>query len=209
MIAKKTIVTLGAIVVVGYLILRLFTTQSQTTRAVESQQDEFVPALNRSKKQPPPIAGPASLVWKRAAKEGTNPPSNTEPEHANVRIDPRSAVAVVPAKQTPQVTADVYYAQAREALSLVGADPDAEEFWIAAINDPSLSAKQREDLIEDLNEEGFEDPKHPTEEELPLIVNRLLTIEELAPNAMDQVNADSFAEAYKDLWNMYLRLTRQ
>lgn len=171
MIAKKTIVTLGATVVVGYLILRLFTTQSQTTRAVESQQDEFVPALNRSKKQPPPIAGPASLVWKRATKEGTNPPSNTEPEHANVRIDPRSAVAVVPAKQTPQVTA--------------------------------------EDLIEDLNEEGFEDPKHPTEEELPLIVNRLLTIEELAPNAMDQVNADSFAEAYKDLWNMYLRLTRQ
>ena len=40
-------------------------------------------------------------------------------------------------------------------------------------------------------------------------MNRLLTIEELASNAMDQVNADSFAEAYKDLWNMYVRLTRQ
>jgi hypothetical protein len=33
-------------------------------------------------------------------------------------------------------------------------------------------------------------------------LNRLQLIEELAPNAMDQVNADAFAEAYKDLVNM-------
>ena len=98
---------------------------------------------------------------------------------------------------------------ARVALSLVGVDPGAEEYWAMAINDPSLSDSEREDLIEDLNEEGFEDPKNPTLDELPLIVNRLQIIEEYAPSAMDEVNARSFAEAYKDLFNMYVRLTGQ
>jgi hypothetical protein len=98
---------------------------------------------------------------------------------------------------------------ARTALAYVGADPEAEEVWAAAINDPSLSAHARQDLIEDLNEDGFPDPKHVTPDDLPLIVSRLALIEELAPDAMDQVNADAFAEAYKDLVNMYGRLTEQ
>ncbi len=98
---------------------------------------------------------------------------------------------------------------ARAALALVGVDSEAEQYWVMAINDPSLSENEREDLIEDLNEEGFEDPKNPAVEELPLIVNRLQIIEEYAPAAMDEVNARSFAEAYKDLVNMYVRLTGQ
>ena len=98
---------------------------------------------------------------------------------------------------------------ARVALGLVGVDPSAEEYWAMAINDPSLSDNEREDLIEDLNEEGFEDPKNPTLDELPLIINRLQIIEDYAPSAMDEVNARSFAEAYKDLFNMYVRLTGQ
>ena len=91
---------------------------------------------------------------------------------------------------------------AREALSLVGADPEAEAYWMGAVNDPSLSAEERKDLIEDLNEDGLSDPKHPGPEDVPLIVNRLRLIEELAPNAIDQVNVDAFAEAYKDLNNL-------
>src|SRR3954469_5093364 len=87
---------------------------------------------------------------------------------------------------------------ARVALSLVGIDGAAEEYWAMAINDASLSESEREDLIEDLNEEGFADPKNPTLAELPLIINRLEIIEEHAPFAMDDVNARSFAEAYKD-----------
>ena len=98
---------------------------------------------------------------------------------------------------------------ARVALSLVGADATAEEYWAAAINDPSLSAKEREDLIEDLNEVGFADPQNPTPEEIPLIVNRLQIIEQYAPFAKDDNNARSFAEAYKDLSNMLARLTAQ
>jgi hypothetical protein len=98
---------------------------------------------------------------------------------------------------------------ARVALSLVGVDPAAEEYWAMAINDPSLSESEREDLIEDLNEEGFVDPKNPSLDELPLIINRLVIIEEYAPSAMDDTNARSFAEAYKDLAHMYARLTSQ
>ena len=71
-----------------------------------------------------------------------------------------------------------------------------------AINDARLSADERQNLIEDLNEDGLSDPKHPSEEDLPVILNRLALIEDLAPEAMDQVNLDAFAEAYKDLENL-------
>src|SRR5256885_5377834 len=90
----------------------------------------------------------------------------------------------------------------RVALSYVGADPAAEAIWFHAINDPQTSAHDRSDLIEDLNEEGFENPHNPTFDDLPLIENRLAIIETLAPDSIDDVNAAAFAEAYKDLVNM-------
>jgi len=98
---------------------------------------------------------------------------------------------------------------AREALGSVGADPNAEVLWVTAINDPALTEHQRSDLIEDLNEEGFADPKHVTAEELPLVMSRLALIEQLAPDAMDQTNYDAFMEAHKDLTNIANRLTQQ
>ena len=66
----------------------------------------------------------------------------------------------------------------------------------------SLSPNARKDLIEDLNEEGFADPDHVVTDDLPLILNRLALIEQLAPDAMDETNAAAFEEAYKDLVNM-------
>jgi hypothetical protein len=98
---------------------------------------------------------------------------------------------------------------AREALALVGEDPDAEAVWLKAINDPSLTANERQDLIEDLNEDGFADPHHVTLDDLPLILSRIQLIEEVGPKAMDEVNADAFSEAYKDLTNMVDRLAKQ
>jgi hypothetical protein len=95
---------------------------------------------------------------------------------------------------------------ARVALRYVGIDPDAEDYWDEAINDPTLSDEERKDLIEDLNEEGFPDPDNLTLDDLPLIVSRILIIEQLGPDAMDQANADAFTEAYKDLVNMYYSL---
>ena len=92
---------------------------------------------------------------------------------------------------------------ARVALSFVGTDAEAEAYWFEAINDPSHPPGERQDLIEDLNEEGFVDPKHPTQDELPLIMSRIQIIEELWPWAMDDINSEAFAEAWKDLWNLY------
>jgi hypothetical protein len=97
---------------------------------------------------------------------------------------------------------------ARAALNGVGVDAEAERVWEQAINDPALSASQRSDLIEDLNENGFADPSNVQPEELPIVLNRLALIEELAPDAMDQVNADAFAEAYKDLTKIAKKLTK-
>jgi hypothetical protein len=88
---------------------------------------------------------------------------------------------------------------ARLALNFVGSDPDANAYWVGAINDSSLPAEERKDLIEDLNEDGLSDPHHPTAGDIPLILARIQLIERLAPNAMDDVNRDAFGEAYKDL----------
>jgi hypothetical protein len=98
----------------------------------------------------------------------------------------------------------------RLALSYVGADPLADEVWVWLINDPQLSAKVREDLIEDLNENGFSDGngRRATVDDLPLIESRILLLEEQAQFAMDEVNASAFAEAYKDLANMWWRLNQ-
>ena len=85
---------------------------------------------------------------------------------------------------------------------MVGLDLDAELYWVASINDPTLPAAERQDLIEDLNEVGLSDPKHPTPDDLPLILSRLELIEELWPWAMDGVNDEAFDEAYKDLENL-------
>jgi hypothetical protein len=95
---------------------------------------------------------------------------------------------------------------ARAALDYVGIEPDANVIWIAAINDPRLSDDDRQNLIEDLNENGFADPKNPTLDDLPMIENRIALIETLAPDAMDDVNLASFEEAYKDLTEMRAKL---
>lgn len=90
---------------------------------------------------------------------------------------------------------------ARLALSFVGADAQANEFYQKAINDPVLTPNHRKNLIEDMNEDGL-NFKNLTDRDLPLILNRIALIEQLAPNAMDAVNAAAFKEAYKDLLNM-------
>lgn len=99
--------------------------------------------------------------------------------------------------------------RARVALGMIGFDPDADEVWIQIINDPSVSANARHDLIEDLNEDGFADPDNPTLDELPMIEYRIELIEDLLPYAMDKVNSDAFNEARKDLVNMVDRLTQR
>lgn len=108
--------------------------------------------------------------------------------------DPRLAD---PAKREPL---------ARVALNFVGADPHANEFYVKAINDMSLSQSDRKNLIEDLNQDGFPSKKNLTANDLPLIQNRIAIIEQLAPSAADPVNLAAFKEAHKDLVNMRERI---
>ena len=154
--------------------------------------------------QPTPAPAPKPVVSE------PSPPANIpavetkpqiQPAPANVQPTPRPRI--VASQGTPPANANgAQDPTAREALSFVGADPDANDYWIGAINDPNLSANERKNLIEDLNEDGLSDPQNPGPDDLPLILNRIQLLEELAPSAMDQVNADAFAEAYKDLVNM-------
>ena len=97
--------------------------------------------------------------------------------------------------------------RARIALSGVGHDRDAEDVWIALINDPDVSGDARHDLIEDLNEDGLSNSRDLSRNDLPVIYRRIDLIDELAPDAMDKINSDAFAEARKDLVNMVARLT--
>jgi hypothetical protein len=97
---------------------------------------------------------------------------------------------------------------ARLALNFVGQDARANAFYQQAINDPALTRSHRRNLIEDLNEDGFADPRNLTGNDLPLIQNRIALIEQLSPSAMDQVNAEAFQEAYKDLINMRRRASQ-
>jgi hypothetical protein len=107
-----------------------------------------------------------------------------------------------PSKEPPRDPA------ARDALALVGVDPEAENYWLDAIFDGSLPDKERDDLMEDLNEVGFSDANNPTADDLPLIVNRLQIIDQVLPYA-DPFMTGHLLEARKDLANMYAQVTPQ
>jgi len=160
-------------------------------------------------RQPTETSGPVKVTPPVAAVPPAAAPAETPPdvvpEAAAVPAAPvKEVVMKKSAKQKSGKApkAPIQDPDARVALSLVGADPAAEAYWESAINDPNLPAEERKDLIEDLNEDGLSDPKHPGPQDMPLIASRLQLIEELAPDAMDQVNGDAFAEAYKDLISM-------
>ena len=115
---------------------------------------------------------------------------------------PTNPQSITPQNQSAPADEPHQDQMARAALSLVGTgDPDAEAYWMDAIFDSSLSDHEREDLMEDLNEEGLSDPRHPGPQDLPLIVNRLAIIEQVAPYA-DPFMLEHLGEAYKDLFGM-------
>ena len=90
----------------------------------------------------------------------------------------------------------------------VGEDPAADLYWLDAIFDTSLPDQEREDLMEDLNEVGFDDPKNITADDLPLIFNRLELIDGVLPNA-DDFMTEHLLEAQKDLINMLASASEQ
>ena len=120
-----------------------------------------------------------------------------------------AAAAKIQPSQTTDEVVLFTEPEARLALYGVGVDPFAEAVWISAINDPNIQPGKRRNLIEDLNEDGFRDHRNITSDDLPLIASRMMLIEDLFFDAMDEVNAEAFLEAYKDLEKMYERLSNE
>ena len=122
---------------------------------------------------PPPVGHP-STPPATAVAPARQPPVQI-PQTNAPRLEPPQPGAA-PAGNPKKTKEPVRDPVARLALSLVGADADAEAYWLTAINDPNLPANERKDLIEDLNEDGLSDPQHPGPQDLPLILRRLQLI---------------------------------
>lgn len=157
--------------------------------------------LNR---KPAPTIEPQPAPVVPVAKAAPAPPLAPE-ESLAPAVEVKKAVVQSTPKPQPalQKPAEepLHDPDARDALALVGVDPEAELYWLDAIYDTSLPDSEREDLMEDLNEVGFADPKNLTADDLPLIASRLLIIEEILPNADDFMRAH-LLEAGKDLSTM-------
>jgi len=174
---------------------------AQTTQAPKQPESQNIP------KQP--TTEQVSVEPEPLATETAD--AQTLPADANDQADAevQDEMAQAPSED-PRLDDPVYKEQlGRTALGLIGRDPKADEVWIQIINDPSLPANARKNLIEDLNEDGLEDRRNPTINDQPVIMYRIQLIEQLAPNAMDKTNADAFQEAYKDLVNLAGRFTEQ
>ena len=129
-------------------------------------------------------------------------------ESKSTNVEPRPVVqsAAEPVVQKPEPSACEI---AREALYTVGLDPVAEKVWLDTINNLENPARDRKNLIEDLDTTGFKSHRNPTPDDIALIQSRLALIEKYAPSAVDSVNAAAFQEAKKDLTKMLAKATAQ
>lgn len=198
-------VVLLAVVAVGMFFLEYRFRSSRVKDLTEA------PEAVRSVEEPVIIAVQKAAV----VEEGVIEPVPIEPEpvwqaRTIAEVDGQSEsgveerMAAEPVFEDPKDKA----MRARVALTMIGYDPAADVVYIQLINDPSVSSNDRHNLIEDLNEDGFPDPDNPTLDDLPMIQYRIDFIDDQSPYAMDQTNADAFAEARKDLVNMVNRLTQ-
>jgi len=197
---KRVLVLAVAVVILGgvagVMIAKRPAVRDAPSQAVEVAQGGLAQARSEA-----PVA-PATAGM-QVPQEPSVPPDSTKPVNATGQTNSSEQNATVQTNRGGRPGKEpLRDPVARVALAFVGMDADAEAYWYGAINDPSLPANERQDLIEDLNEDGLSDPKRPTAEDLPLIVSRLLIIEEVVWDAMDEVNADAFLEAYKDLVNL-------
>ena len=211
---KRTlIVLLVASMLTGSLMIahRRATARAEMQARWERLKTERAAELERLRQQSPRTLRPMLIRPVPQEPLALKPRVNSVPNLTDAQATQSSNAATVPregaaTRPSGSKKAPLQDPLAREALVLVGLDPEAEAVWVDAINNPDLPPKERQDLIEDLNEEGFADPKNLTPDDLPLILNRLELIERYAPSAMDEVNLAAFLEAYKDLLNMAARL---
>ncbi len=187
--------------------------RSASSLAIGQPETQQAAPSSTAQKPSPVEMAIVPAVALTAVSETAPTPVESTPAPSVVTPSPAKAVAplnpiVAATAVAPSKPSGKELTLPRIALSFVGADPEAEQIWTYAINDPDRPAKERQNLIEDLNEDGFPDPKNVTADDLPLILSRIDLIEHLAPSSMDEVNAAAFGEAYKDLLQMLDRLSR-
>jgi len=187
---------LGLVIVV--LGLGLFVLNRRAT-------EQMAPATRPKPATPPPMTfaeplPPVSFVQ-------TAPTTRTNAARSRHFVKPaRASVPQPQTNQTANADSQLQDPEARDALALVGEDPDADAYWLEAIFDNSLPDNERADLMEDLNEVGFDDPKNLTADDLPMILSRLELIGAVLPNA-DPFMTEHLTEAQKDLSNMFVTAT--
>ena len=162
----------------------------------KTQKTVVAPETNSPAMVPLKKETPTPVVIDSPVPEA-KPPVQPALASAPTRAEPPKVAA-------PSAPANAPYSSevARVALGLVGTgDPDAEAYWAGAIFDTSLPDKEREDLMEDLNEAGLINPQRATAADMPVIMNRLAIIEQVAPYA-DPFMQEHLAEACKDLLNL-------
>jgi hypothetical protein len=199
--AKKAVVAAGLVLGIACGVACLVIIQRHVAAEAASPSARAEPqTVNPARPLMPPPVAEAPAAEKRVDSPESPPPKQLAEAsgQGNAKSQPATPPNPPSGAADPPTTDEL----ARVALSLVGADAEAEQYWIAAINDPDLPADERRNLIEDLNEDGLSDPKHPTPADLPLILSRLQLIPELALDPMDEVNAEALQEAYKDLVNL-------
>jgi hypothetical protein len=194
---KTTTLAAGLVVILGCLVAGVMSikgpqpAQKARHETQASKQAPVEPQAAAPVREAPPEADAVPPSDHAASGE----PAKTEGETSVKKQE--VATPARPVKQPKQLQDPL----ARVAMSLVGADPDAEAYWLEAIYDSSLPDQEREDLIEDLNEEGLSDHQRPGPEDFPLIMNRIVILQEIFPHA-DQFMLPHLREAYKDLLNL-------
>ena len=190
---KTKIILLSSLAaVVGIVVASRMLPRSVTTREAAAANPGRVSAPEPAK--PPPA--PASQL--SPPEPSGNLANRVRPQEAKLDEARKAAPPPAPATQPKEPLRDP---AARAAMSRVGLDPEAEAYWLEAIFDSSLPEQEREDLIEDLNEEGLSDHRHPGPQDFSLILNRIAIIENIVPQA-DEFMLPHLAEAYKDLVNL-------
>jgi outer membrane biosynthesis protein TonB len=194
---------------------RFWSWERQLAQAQKAAQPAAAPKTTQAPKEPEsqnaqeqlPIEE-VSVEPEPPAPEPVSPPKSLDAENqSNTAVQAEPAAAPSDQDQRSNDPA-VKEQRGRTALAMIGHNPEADQVWIQTINDPTLSASARSNLIEDLNEDGLS-YRNLTMDDLPVIKYRIQLIEDLSPYAMDKANADAFQEAHKDLVNMANRLARQ
>ncbi len=111
--------------------------------------------------------------------------------------------------EDPKTNPDGKERLGRFALNFAGLNAQADNLWQKAIFDKVISVKDRNELIEDLNQDGFESTRNPTQRDLLLIRNRLALIARYRGQTDEPGITAGFDEVQRDLQRMLERSTQK